>query len=41
MDGLWSISFDEADLINRTNKCFYHIIEYIKEHIIQPYNENI
>ena len=38
MDGLLSIIFDEAYLTNRTNQWFYHIQNFNKEHIIQPYN---
>ena len=31
---------DEVDHKIRTNKWYYHIWNFIKEHIIQPYNLN-
>ena len=41
LDGLLSIIFYEEYHTNRTNKWLFQILDFNKEHIIQPYNINI
>ena len=36
LDGLLSIILDQEELINRTNKWFFHIRDFDKEHVIPP-----
>ena len=37
MDGLLSIMFDKEETTKRTNQWFFHIEDFNKEYIIQPY----
>ena len=41
LDGLFTIIFDEEETMRRINEWFFHIWDFNKEHIIQPYNATI
>ena len=41
LDGLLSIMFEEEEPMNSKNQWFFHIRDFNKEHVIQPYKVTI